>query len=52
MGQKVAATVDVEDRLVRVSVALPLMLSFMSGPITAMVRKSGEDLLLADDARK
>ncbi|WP_298693045.1 polyhydroxyalkanoic acid system family protein [uncultured Sphingomonas sp.] len=52
MGQKVSATVDVEERLVRVSVALPLMLSFMSGPITAMVRKSGEDLLLADDARK
>lgn len=52
MGQKVAATVDIEDRLVRVSVALPLLLSFMAGPITAMVRKSGEDLLLDDKSRQ
>ncbi len=52
MGQKIAATVDVEDRLVRVSVALPLMLSFMAGPITAMVKKSGEDMLLDDKSRK
>ena len=52
MGQKVAATVDVEDTLVRVSVVLPLMLSFMAGPISAIVRKSGEDLLLDDHSRK
>ena len=52
MGQKVAATVDVEERLVRVSVVLPLMLSFMAGPIAAIVRKSGEDMLLEDGSRK
>ncbi len=51
MGQKVAATVDIEDRLVRVSVILPMMLSFMAGPISAIVRKSGEDLLLDDHSR-
>lgn len=51
MGQKVAATVDVEDKLVRVSVVLPLMLSFMAGPISAIVRKSGEDMLLDDHSR-
>jgi hypothetical protein len=51
MGQKVAATVDIEDSLVRVSVVLPLMLSFMAGPITAIVRKSGEDMLLDDHSR-
>lgn len=51
MGQKVRATVDIEDRLVRVSLVLPLMLSFMAGPITAIVRKSGEDLLLEDGKR-
>lgn len=52
MGQKVAATVDVEERLVRVTLALPMMLAFMAGPITAMVRKSGEDMLLDDHSRK
>jgi hypothetical protein len=52
MGQKVAATVDVEERVVRVTVVLPLMLSFMAGPIAAIVRKSGEDMLLEDGSRK
>lgn len=50
MGQKVSADLDVEDRLVKVSLTVPLMLSFMSGPITAIVQKSAEELLLNDAA--
>jgi len=52
MGQTVAATADIEERLVRVTLVLPMMLSFMAGPITAMVRKTGEDMLLDDKSRK
>ena len=48
MGQKVSADLDVEDKLVKVQLAVPLMLSFMSGPITALVQKSAEELLLTD----
>jgi hypothetical protein len=51
MGQKISADLDVEDRLVKVRLAVPLMLSFMSGPITAIVQKSAEELLLNDAAR-
>ena len=46
MGQTIAATLDIEDQLVRISLVLPPMLSFMSGPISAIVRRNGEDLLL------
>ena len=46
MGQTIAAVLDVEDRLVRVSLDLPPMLAFMSGAIAAIVKRSGEELLL------
>jgi hypothetical protein len=52
MGQKVVADLDVEDKLVRVKLAVPLMLSFMAGPITGIVKKSAEELLLADPDKK
>lgn len=45
MGQDVAATVAIEDAVVRVSLALPLMLSFMAGPIRSAVQSKGEKLL-------
>jgi len=48
MGQAIAATLDIEERLVRISLVLPPMLSVMSGPISAIIRRSGEDLLLND----
>jgi hypothetical protein len=48
MGQKIAATLDVEDAVLKVSLAVPPMLSFMSGPISAVVRQSAEALLIAD----
>jgi len=51
MGQKISADLDVEDRLVKVRLAVPLMLSFMAGPITAIVQKSAEELLLNDAAQ-
>lgn len=48
MGQKIDADLDVEERLVRVTLKVPLLLSFMSGPIAGIVRKSAEALLLDD----
>ena len=47
MGQQLSATIDIEDRLVRVSIILPMMLSFMAAPIAAAVRSRGEQLLLS-----
>lgn len=47
MGQTIGTDLDVEDKLVKVEVKLPMMLSMMAGPITDMVRKSAEKLLLA-----
>ena len=45
MGQEVSANIDVEDRLVRLEVALPAMLSFLRKPIEALVRREGTELL-------
>jgi hypothetical protein len=52
MGQKVTADLDVEDALVRVKLVVPMMLSFMSGPISGIVKKSAEELLLANPDKK
>ena len=46
MGQRVTATLDVEDSFVRASFELPAMLSFMSGMISKAVRSKGAQLLL------
>ena len=51
MGQTVPAILDVEDHVVRVSLMLPPMLSFMSGMISSIVRQRGEDLLLEDRSK-
>ncbi len=51
MGQKVAADLDIEDRSVKVTLAVPVMLSFMSGPITAIIQRSAEELLLGDPSK-
>ena len=50
MGQQVAATIEVEERVVRLNLELPLMLSFASGAIEAMIRRKGGDLLLGAPA--
>lgn len=52
MGQEVTAILDIQDRLVRVSLVLPAMLSFFTGAIAAGVKAKGGDLLLGDDSRK
>ncbi|MCE7797152.1 polyhydroxyalkanoic acid system family protein [Sphingobium sufflavum] len=46
MGQEIATILDVGDRSVRVEVMLPGLLALMAGPIEAVIRRSGEKLLL------
>lgn len=46
MGQTITATLDIDERAVHATFALPPMLSFMSGAITAAIRSKGEQLLL------
>lgn len=48
LGQPVDATLDIEERIVRVMLVLPPLLSFMSGPISAVIRQRGAELLLDD----
>lgn len=48
MGQRLSATIDIEDDVVHISFVLPGMLSFMAGAITAAVRHKGGQLLLPD----
>lgn len=45
-GQRVTATLDIEDRLVRASFVLPGMLGMLSGLIAAAVKREGGQLLL------
>lgn len=48
MGQQVAATIEVEDRVVRLNLQLPMMLRFASGAIEAAIQRKGSELLLGD----
>ena len=48
VGQQVTATIDVEERALRVTLQLPLLLSMMSGAIAAAVERKGAALLLAE----
>jgi hypothetical protein len=50
MGQEVRAQLDVQERLVRLEVKLPPMLSFLARPIEALLRRQGAELL--EDKRK
>ncbi len=50
MGQDVAATLDIQERVIRVSLMLPPMLAMMSGLIESAVRAKGGELLLGDDS--
>lgn len=52
LGQNVAASLDIEEQVVRVAVTLPPMLSMMSGVIESAVRAGGERLLLPDDSKR
>ena len=51
MGQRLTATIDVEETRVRVRFDLPPMLRFASGAIEAAVRRKGGELLLGDASR-
>jgi hypothetical protein len=48
MGVEVPCTVDAEDSRLRVTLHLTGMLSLMAGPISAIVQKQGERLVLED----
>jgi hypothetical protein len=48
LGQSANATIDIEDRIVRVKLVLPLILSFMAGPISAAIERGGQEFLLPD----
>lgn len=48
MGQSIGVLLDVEETLVRATIALPPMLALLAGPIAAMVRETGGKLLLGD----
>ena len=48
MGQTVDAEVEVRDSTVHCRVMLPGMLSLLAGPIEAMLKAKGNDLLLED----
>lgn len=48
LGQSADAVIDIEDRLVRVKLILPPILSFMAAPIAAMIQRTGQQLLLDD----
>lgn len=45
MGQSVTAHIDVMDAIVRVELLLPAALSFFAGPVAAMLRKKGTEML-------
>ncbi len=48
LGQTVSATVDVEERCLRVTMLLPAMLGFFSGAIASVIRDKGGEVLLSD----
>jgi hypothetical protein len=48
MGQSVEALIDVEETKVHCKIQLPGMLALFAGPIEAMLRVKGRDLLLED----
>lgn len=48
MGQTLSGTLDIEDRVIRVTMLLPPLLSMMSGVLAAAVKTQGSQLLLGD----
>jgi hypothetical protein len=45
MGQEVAGYMDVREKIVHVELMLPGMLAMFAGPITAMLKSTGTELL-------
>ena len=50
LGQRVAALLEVRERVVRVTLDLPPALAMFAGAIEGVVRRKGADLLLGTDA--
>nr|WP_299597350.1 polyhydroxyalkanoic acid system family protein [Sphingomonas bacterium] len=50
MGQKVVARIEVEERIVRLNLELPMMLRFASSAIEAVIQRKGSELLLGEPA--
>lgn len=48
MGQRISAICDVEEKVIRVTMTLPLMLSFLSGAIAGAIERKGAALLEDD----
>jgi hypothetical protein len=48
MGQSVESEISVDEKVVHCRIVLPGMLSFFAGPIEAMLKQKGSDLLLED----
>jgi hypothetical protein len=51
MGQQVAATIEVEERIVRLNLQLPMMLRFASGALEAVIQRKGSELLLGEPTK-
>ncbi len=51
MGQTIPATLDIEERAVIVTVALPGMLGMVAGAIESTIREKGPKLLLGDQSK-
>lgn len=51
MGQSVSTVLDVEDKIIRLQLQIPAMLSFMSGAIEKAIRKGGAAVLLEDKSK-
>ncbi|HEX8622371.1 MAG TPA: polyhydroxyalkanoic acid system family protein [Allosphingosinicella sp.] len=45
MGQKVAAAIDIQETLVRLTVTLPPALAFFGGMLAPLIRKQGTTML-------
>ena len=48
MGEAVQAVIDVEEAKVHVTMLLPGMLGMFAGPLQALIRNKGSDILLED----
>jgi hypothetical protein len=48
MGEAVQAVIDVEEAKVHVTMLLPGMLGMFAGPLQALIRNKGGDILLED----
>jgi putative polyhydroxyalkanoate system protein len=51
VGQAVDARLGVDERVIHVHVMLPGILAMFAGPIEAMLKKKGSDLLLDDKSK-